>query len=260
MREATVNLEEKNHAISQTYRKNIQVYVVYESLFQEYSADSPDPSKSLRSCVMALFSINLIYCVLNLRDSQYTSRPHPAFWRMVHGASLFYFYFLIVLVVVPPESGKKMVHDVFPKSVAPGMLYQGESSVESTRTTTPQPNLGNWHLNCEMTASTFWRQLTSLWFIAHIIGWWAKMCIFRDWGLCIAYSFMFEAAELSLQSLIPEFQECWWDSIILDALGANMIGLYLGHLTLNYLNCREYNWLSWEETRGIKQKLKRGKM
>ena len=79
-------------------------------------------------------------------------------------------------------------------------------------------------------------------FAAHTVGFFAKMCLFRDWQMCITYSLAFEVAELSLAWMIPEFQECWWDSIFMDVLGANMLGMFLGHLTLNWLSCRAYNW------------------
>ena len=68
------------------------------------------------------------------------------------------------------------------------------------------------------------------------------MCLFRDWQMCLTYSIAFEVVELSLVWLIPEFQECWWDSIFMDVLGANLLGMYLGRLTLNYLSCRSYDW------------------
>jgi hypothetical protein len=46
------------------------------------------------------------------------------------------------------------------------------------------------------------------------------------------YSISFEVVELSLMWLIPEFQECWWDSVFLDMLGANMLGMFMGKLSL----------------------------
>merc|ERR1712232_480830 len=54
--------------------------------------------------------------------------------------------------------------------------------------------------------------------------------------LCLVYSTMFELTELSLQFLIPEFQECWWDSVFLDWACSNLLGMALGHLTLQLLS------------------------
>ena len=59
------------------------------------------------------------------------------------------------------------------------------------------------------------------------------MVMLRDLQICIIYSTTFEFTELSLQFLVPEFQECWWDSMIMDWLIANLlIGMMLGKVTL----------------------------
>ena len=67
------------------------------------------------------------------------------------------------------------------------------------------------------------------------------MCLLRDWQMCMIYSISFEVVELSLW-FIPEFKECWWDSVFLDMLGANMLGMFMGKLSLQYLSCKEYVW------------------
>merc|ERR1711874_69710 len=54
--------------------------------------------------------------------------------------------------------------------------------------------------------------------------------------LCLVYSTMFEVMELTMQFLIPEFQECWWDSIVLDWACSNVLGMALGHFTLQLLS------------------------
>lgn len=59
--------------------------------------------------------------------------------------------------------------------------------------------------------------------------------------MCMIYSISFEIVELSLW-FIPEFKECWWDSVFLDMLGANMLGMFMGKLSLQYLSCKEYVW------------------
>jgi Phosphatidyl serine synthase len=35
--------------------------------------------------------------------------------------------------------------------------------------------------------------------------------------------------------LVPQFKECWWDSLLVDVLGANLIGMALGLTTLRFL-------------------------
>lgn len=61
------------------------------------------------------------------------------------------------------------------------------------------------------------RGVTSIWFFAHVTGWWGKMCMFRDWRFCWVLSIAFEILELALQFVIPDFQECW---CVAKAVGA----------------------------------------
>lgn len=56
--------------------------------------------------------------------------------------------------------------------------------------------------------------------------------MFRDWRVCWVLGITFELLELSLQWTIPEFQECWWDSLFMDLFGANLLGMILGKLTI----------------------------
>lgn len=49
--------------------------------------------------------------------------------------------------------------------------------------------------------------------IAHLLGWFGKAILLRDFYLCWFLSIMFEVLELSLQHLLPNFAECWWDHV-----------------------------------------------
>lgn len=89
---------------------------------------------------------------------------------------------------------------------------------------------------------TLYRGVTSIWFLAHVAGWWGKMCMFRDWRVCWVLSVAFELLELALQFIIPDFQECWWDSLLMDLLGANILGMLLGRATLWLCRTKEYDW------------------
>lgn len=45
-----------------------------------------------------------------------------------------------------------------------------------------------------------------------------------SWFISIA----FELCELTFQHWLPNFNECWWDSWVLDVLVCNAIGIYTG--------------------------------
>lgn len=74
--------------------------------------------------------------------------------------------------------------------------------------------------------------------LAHFLGWWAKALALRNYTLLFAGSILFEAAEASLKHILPNFNECWWDSWVLDAALCNTAGILLGMATVRWLDCR----------------------
>ena len=64
--------------------------------------------------------------------------------------------------------------------------------------------------------------------LAHLLGWVAKALIFRDWKILLFLSIGFELMELTFAHMLPNFNECWWDSWILDVLLCNNIGMLIG--------------------------------
>ena len=51
--------------------------------------------------------------------------------------------------------------------------------------------------------------------VAHLMGYWCKTLIFRDWWLTTVISIMFEFMEYSLEHQLANFSECWWDHVSL---------------------------------------------
>lgn len=79
-------------------------------------------------------------------------------------------------------------------------------------------------------------------FLSHILGWWGHTIVFRSVPIAFFCSVFFEIVELSLQHILPNFYECWWDHLILDLLLCNCTGLFLGWVTLQLLQMKQYNW------------------
>lgn len=48
--------------------------------------------------------------------------------------------------------------------------------------------------------------------------------VLRNYGMLYTVSIGFELMELTFQHWLPNFNECWWDSWILDFLVCNQIG------------------------------------
>ena len=83
--------------------------------------------------------------------------------------------------------------------------------------------------------------------VAHTLGWWAKALILRNSVLLWSLSILFEFMELTFQHMLPNFNECWWDSWVLDVLVCNNIGIITGLWTVKYFGGQQYDW------RGISQ-------
>ena len=55
-----------------------------------------------------------------------------------------------------------------------------------------------------------------------------KALIMRDYQLLWVLSIGFELMELTFQHMLPNFNECWWDSWILDVAVCNFLGMWAG--------------------------------
>lgn len=79
--------------------------------------------------------------------------------------------------------------------------------------------------------------------IAHLLGWFGKMLIMRDWYIVWICSISFELLELTFRYWLPNFYECWWDSLLLDVFGCNLAGILLGHYFLKYFGVSKMQWV-----------------
>jgi phosphatidylserine synthase 2 len=93
--------------------------------------------------------------------------------------------------------------------------------------------------------------------IAHVLGWYAKSLILRDYWFCWILSILFEVCEYSLQHQLPNFAECWWDHWIVDVLVCNWAGTYLGMKTCEHWEMKAYSWRGIRQLPGYKAKMKR---
>ncbi len=69
------------------------------------------------------------------------------------------------------------------------------------------------------------------------------MLIMRDWYVAWICSSVFELLELTFRYWLPNFYECWWDTLILDLFGCNLIGIILGHYTLKWFGVSKISWV-----------------
>ena len=65
--------------------------------------------------------------------------------------------------------------------------------------------------------------------IAHALGWYCKAIMYRNQLLLWILSVGFELMEVTFNHLLPNFNECWWDSVLLDILLCNWLGTPTPH-------------------------------
>eukprot|EP00053_Salpingoeca_punica_P012828 m.115328 g.115328 ORF g.115328 m.115328 type:complete len:595 (+) comp16047_c5_seq2:422-2206(+) len=207
------------------------------------STETRDLKGDVQAGFLALTVVFTLYCALQLRDSLMV-RPHPMFWRIVHGCGIIYLCCLGAVFVQDIDGARHFV-----ALLAPGQMNLTSKPFDGTLVL--QNSSTNALLDCAVNGNTVYRQVTSVWFLSHLLGWTGKMMIFRDFTFTMLSSLFFELEELSLQFLIPEFKECWWDSIFIDFLGANLLGIFAGYYVNKYLNCKPYPWMDevWDESK-----------
>ncbi|KAI8427782.1 hypothetical protein MSG28_002195 [Choristoneura fumiferana] len=187
-------------------------------------------------CVVFFF---LIISVLTFPNGPFT-RPHPALWRMVFGMSVLYLLALLFL------------------------LFQSYSTVYEIMYWI-DPNLRNFHIdmdkeyavNCsDISVAKVWSHV-DVFAWGHFLGWMFKAILFRHAGLLWAISIMWEITEIAFAHLLPNFLECWWDSVILDVLVCNGLGIWCGLKICKVLEMREYKWVSIRDISSTTGKIKR---
>ena len=48
--------------------------------------------------------------------------------------------------------------------------------------------------------------------------------------------------EFSLRNVLNNFKECWWDHIIIDIFGCNLLGIICGFIVIDQFGLDRYRW------------------
>lgn len=78
------------------------------------------------------------------------------------------------------------------------------------------------------------RDRLDIFVLGHVFGWMGKMMAIGDLFVVSVSSVLFEVLELCYKHLLPNFHECWWDSVIMDMFGCNLIGIICGWAVLQW--------------------------
>lgn len=148
-------------------------------------------------------------------------RPHPIFWRVWLGLFSLYAMGCTYLFFLPVDEVRETLTFFDP---ALGVPLPERSYAEDCRLYTPE--------NPDSKFANLEDAIFDCHFVAHAMGWLVKMLIMRDWYVAWICSALFELLELTFRHWLPNFYECWWDSLLLDLFGCNLLGLVAGYWIL----------------------------
>ena len=85
--------------------------------------------------------------------------------------------------------------------------------------------------------------LFDIFILPHAFGWICGRMLLRDWKLSWVLSIAFEFYELTFAHWLPNFDECWWDHVLVDVLICNAFGIFVGGWLLERWHVPEFDWL-----------------
>ncbi|XP_073007059.1 CDP-diacylglycerol--serine O-phosphatidyltransferase 2-like isoform X1 [Typha latifolia] len=200
---------------------------------------------SVKRGVWAMIAVFLAYCVLQA-PSTILIRPHPAVWRLVHGMAVVYLVALTFLLFQTRLDARQFMKYLHPDLgfELPERSYGADCRIYVPEH--PKSKFGN-----------VYETLFDEFVVAHILGWWGKAVMIRNQPLLWVLSIGFELMELTFRHMLPNFNECWWDSIILDVLICNWFGIWAGMRTVRYFDGKTYEWVGLSRQPNIIGKVKR---
>lgn len=167
-------------------------------------------------------------------------RPHPVIWRMVFGITVLYLMMLLFILFQDLSTIKSIMYWFFPELKSFSIDHEKEYGV-----------------NCsDITVEKIYGHLDAF-ALGHFLGWTMKAVLLRHYGICWTISITWEITELAFAHLLPNFIECAWDSIILDVLICNGLGIWLGMYICKKLEMRTYKWESIKNIHTTTGKIKR---
>ncbi len=245
-------LERERAVFEQEYNKSVPSYVSWMvhpygvSSFLAFSAISfwlavyAESADSRTNALRGFYFALLVYLVVmacQLRDSLLI-RPHPVFWRIVKALAFLYCFGMVWLMFQNVGDARRWLAFWDPSL---GVPLVEQSYAAACDIYTPNDPVSSFRNISDAVFDVF--------MLSHLIGWFCKMVMIRDLRVTLAASVLFELYEITFTHMLPNFKECWWDTIILDVVLANGLGIVVGYYFLRFFQCKEYNLLGMHEGR-----------
>eukprot|EP00250_Pteridium_aquilinum_P002158 c12362_g1_i1 orf=143-1435(+) len=204
-----------------------------------------DEATNVYRGIWAMIAVFLGYCLLQA-PATILIRPHPSVWRLVHGIAVVYLVFLSFLLFQARDGARQFMKYLH-KDL--GIELPERSYGSDCRLYTPE--------NAKCKFINLYETVLDEFVIAHALGWWGKAIMIRNGTVLWILSIGFEMMEVTFQHMLPNFNECWWDSIILDVLICNWLGIWAGMKTVRYFDGKTYEWVGLSLQPNILGKVKR---
>ena len=190
------------------------------------------PTTEIGKYIM-IMSISTFTLSIFLQDGPLI-RPHPFFWRVILALVIFIIMNIIFLCTIDRDDIIQYISKMTPGK-AGNITNDRDYSMSCVIYDKNYPD-DPFHNVKPVVFDIF--------VPAHFFGWIFQAIILRNTTLCWIVSILFEVCEKMLKHWFPNFNECWWDSLILDILLCNGFGIYLGMKLVNYLALQ-----TWEKRR-----------
>uniref|UniRef100_A0A183C4D5 Phosphatidylserine synthase n=1 Tax=Globodera pallida TaxID=36090 RepID=A0A183C4D5_GLOPA len=208
------------------YKPHTLAVLVLLCAYLIYAALTTGPDSTANNVytgLVALFCLFVVISAMVLPNGPFI-RPHPIFWRVVFDVKA-------VLSWLDPV----------------GLSHRNLSEKMYAE-------------NCsDVTLARVW-SCVDIFAFAHFTGWAMKALLIRHSIICWYISIWWELTEIVFSHMLPNFQECWWDAIVLDVLLCNGLGIACGLGICRWLEMRQFHWESIKNIRTFRGKLMRSVM
>ncbi|XP_078481243.1 phosphatidylserine synthase 1-like [Ciona intestinalis] len=218
--------------------------IVVSLLYIVTTREKNNPDSNIWFGLVAVVFFFSVISVLAFPNGPFT-RPHPVVWRIIFGFSVLYFLCLVFLSFLNMKQVRNLM-----EWLDPGIIH-AKREVDM---------IEEYAVNCSDVSMSRIYSCLDIFAFAHFAGWGLKAMLLRSYTMAWTLSILWEMTELFFMHLLPNFQECWWDQVILDVIICNGMGIWVGMKVCGFLEMREYRWESIKDIHTTSGKLQRAAM
>lgn len=215
-------------------RFQLFIFFLFMTVFVFKIEFTDEPNNELIADIrkaIVVTNIWLVYVGCLILPKPSANWPSTRIWRLINACAFAYLINIIFLSFFNKENLIYVLSTVFDPSLK---QYQREDDYASDcRVFTP-----------ENPESYFFNIINSfdIYIMSHFIGWIVRAFIFRNQPMLWIFGVGFELMERTFYHWLPNFNECWWDSLIFDLFGCNFLGILIGSWIVNYNEMNKYHW------------------